>query len=88
LKAMILLKIPSKKIVLAVLHEETEINSFQANDSTTFKIIEGKIKFRIGKDCLVLKKGELITLTEKVRYNINSLEETALLIILNTEDKN
>ncbi len=84
LKAMILLKNPSKKIVLAILHEETEIRSFQSDDSTIFRIIEGKAKFQIGNDTVILKKGELLTLNEKVKYKINSLEETALLIILTT----
>jgi mannose-6-phosphate isomerase-like protein (cupin superfamily) len=82
LKAMILLKNPSKKIVLALLHENTEIRSFQADESTTFRIIEGKVKFHIGNESLILKRGELLTLNEKVKYSINSLEETALLIVL------
>lgn len=82
LKSMILLKNPTKKIVLALLHEDTEIRSFQADESITFKIIEGKVKFHIGNDSLILKRGELLTLTEKIKYTINSLEETALLIIL------
>lgn len=86
MKAMILLKNPSKKIVLAVLHDQTEINSIQTNYSTTIKIIEGKVKFHVGKNCLILKKGELLSLTEKIKYSINSLEETALLIILASEE--
>lgn len=82
LKSMILLKNPTKKIVLALLHEDTEIRSYQADESTTFKIIEGKAKFHIGNDSLILKRGELLTLNEKIKYTIISLEETALLIIL------
>lgn len=82
LKAMILLKNPTKKIVLAIIHEDTEIKSFQSDDSTTFRIIEGKSQFLIGNDSIILKKGELLTLNEKTKYKINSIEETALIIIL------
>ena len=44
LNAMILLKRPDKQIVLTAMHEGTEINSYQSNDSITFQIIEGKLK--------------------------------------------
>jgi len=49
LNAVILLKSPEKQIVLTSLLEDTEINSFQSNDSITVQIIEGKLKFHTRK---------------------------------------
>ena len=47
LNAMILLKRPDKQIVLAALHEGTEINSFQSSDYLSDN--RGKIKFSYPK---------------------------------------
>jgi quercetin dioxygenase-like cupin family protein len=82
LNAMILLKTPEKDIVLTALHEGTEINSFQSNDSITLQIIEGKIKFQTRKESVTLIKGQLLTLYEKIRYSLTTREETVLLLTI------
>ena len=53
LKAMILMKSSEKQIVLTALQAETEINSFQSNDSITFQIIEGKLNKYKQEVCLL-----------------------------------
>jgi quercetin dioxygenase-like cupin family protein len=84
LNAMVLLKSPEKQIVLTALHEGTEISSFQANDSITFQIIEGELKFQTRKESVTLSKGQLLTLHENIKYRLKSTEETVfLLTILN-----
>jgi len=82
LNAMILLKSPIKQIVLTALHEGTEINSFQSNDSITFQIIEGKLKFHTQKASVTLDKGQLLTLREKINYSLTTREETVLLLTI------
>jgi quercetin dioxygenase-like cupin family protein len=82
LHAMILLRNPGKKVVLAALHEGTEINSFQSDDSITFQIIEGKIKFHSRNESLTLGKGQLLTLHEKVKYSLTTREEAILLLTI------
>lgn len=84
LNAMILLKSKAKKIVLTIMHKGTEVKSFQEDESATFQIIEGKLNLRIGKASVSLNKGELLTLREKLKYTINSIEESALLLTLST----
>jgi quercetin dioxygenase-like cupin family protein len=79
---MILLKSPKKKIVLIALHEDTEIKSFQSNDSITFQIIEGKLKFHTRKESLTLDKGILLTLHENIKYSLITKEETVLLLTI------
>jgi quercetin dioxygenase-like cupin family protein len=82
LNAMILLKSADKQIVLTALHEETEIQSFQSNDSITFQIIEGKLKFHTRKQSVLLKKGQLLTLRESIKYSLTTKEETVLLLTI------
>ena len=85
LNAIILLKTPVKKIVLTILHPGTEVRSFQADDSVTIQVIEGRLRLHFGSKYINLNKGELMTLREKAKYTIDSLEESALLLTLNSE---
>lgn len=82
LNALILLKSPIKQIVLTALHEGTEIKSFQSNDSVTFQIIEGELKFHTRKESVILDKGKLLTLQEKVKYSLTSREDTVFLLTI------
>ncbi|MCX6254061.1 MAG: hypothetical protein NTV31_06230 [Bacteroidia bacterium] len=84
LNALILLKSPDKQIILIAMHEGTEIKSFQSNDSITFQIIDGELRFHTRKDSVTLNKGQLLTLRENIKYSLTTLEETVfLLTILN-----
>jgi len=79
---MILLKSPSKKIILAILHDKTEIRSHQVDDSITFQIIRGQLLIHLPKKSFILNRGEKIKIDEKARYSINSVEETVFLMTL------
>ena len=82
LNAMILLKSPEKQIILTAMHEGTEIKSFQSNDSITFQIIEGKLRFHIRKDTITLNEGQLMTLNENIKYSLTTKEETVFLLTI------
>jgi len=84
LNAMVLSKNPEKQIVLTALHEGTEINSFQSNDSITFLIIEGKLKFHTRNETVILETGQLLTLRENIEYCLTSKEDTVLLLTIAT----
>ena len=64
LNSVILLNSPTVKVLLTILHEGTEVISYQANDSITFQIVEGSLililkkilLFLIRANCLLLKK--------------------------------
>ena len=81
---MTLLKSPEKQIVLTALHEGTEINSFQANDSITFQIIEGKLVFYANKESVTLEMGQMMTVQEKVKYSLTTWEDTVFLLTIAT----
>jgi quercetin dioxygenase-like cupin family protein len=82
LNAMILLKSPDKQIVLTALHENTEVNSFQSDDSITFQIIEGKLKLHVRKESITIDKGQLLTLHENIKYSLTAVEETVFLLTI------
>ena len=68
LDTIILVKTPTKQIVLTALHGGTEIKSFQSNESINFQIIEGRMRFHTRKESVNLDKGQLLTLQEKIKY--------------------
>lgn len=82
LNALILLKTPNKQIVLIAMHDGTEIQSFQSNDSITFQIIEGQLMFHTRKESVTLVKGQLLTFHENIKYSLNAREETVLLLTI------
>jgi quercetin dioxygenase-like cupin family protein len=82
LKSAILLKSPSKKILLTVLHAGTVINSFQSDDSITFQVIEGLMNLRFRNETFTLNKGEVLIMKEKLKYEIDTLQDSAFLMIL------
>ena len=80
LSTIVLLKSPVKNIVLTLLPAGIEIRSVQLNDTITYQILEGKLKFQIRNESIVLGKGELLKLNEKTKYQFDSLEESAFLL--------
>jgi hypothetical protein len=88
MKSAILLKSPSKKILLTVLHAGTIISSFQTDDSITFQVIEGMLNLHFRNDSFTLNKGEVLILNEKLKYKIDTPEDSAFLMILASGRKN
>jgi quercetin dioxygenase-like cupin family protein len=88
LKSAVLLRSPAKKIILTVLHKGTEIRSYQSDYSLTFQVVEGKLKLNYGNKTFDLRKGEVLIMNEKVKYKIDSLEDSAFLMILASGKEN
>jgi quercetin dioxygenase-like cupin family protein len=80
LSTMVLLKSPVKNIVLTLLPAGIEIRSVQLNDTISYQVLEGKLKFSVCNESVILGKGELLTLNEKTKYQFDSLEESAFLL--------
>jgi quercetin dioxygenase-like cupin family protein len=82
LNSLVLFKSPGEQIVLTAIHEGTEIESFQSNDSVSFQIIEGELKLHIMKDSITIQKGQLIKLKEHIKYRLTTREETIFLLTI------
>ncbi len=78
--SMVLHKSQDKQIVIVILPEGAEVVSHQVNESVTFKVLEGKLNLQFGKEFMKLEKDEMFKLEVKVKYVINSLDVTALLL--------
>ena len=80
----ILMNRADKQIVLTTIHENTEIDSYQSDDSVTFQVIGGKLKLRTRKKSIILHEGQFFSLHKNTNYNLSTKEETVfLLTILN-----
>jgi quercetin dioxygenase-like cupin family protein len=64
------------------MHEGTEINFSRSNESVTFQVIEGKIKFITREESVDLNKGQLLTLHGKRKYSLSCMEDTAFLLTI------
>jgi quercetin dioxygenase-like cupin family protein len=82
LNATILLKGHNKQIILTSIHDGTEIESFQSKDSVTFHILEGKLKLNILYDTVILNAGQLMTITNKIKYYLSTEEDTVFLLTI------
>jgi quercetin dioxygenase-like cupin family protein len=70
--AMVLQKSPEKKVILTALPKNTEIDSFQSNDSITVQVIEGKLRFHTRKESVLLGRGQLLTLHQNIKYSMTA----------------
>ena len=82
LNSLVLLNNPEKQIILAAMHEGTEIESFQENDSVSFQIIEGLVKFHARKSTVTIREGQLMKLEENIKYSLIAGEDTIFLMTI------
>jgi quercetin dioxygenase-like cupin family protein len=82
LNAMVLSRDRNKQIILTSIHDGTEIESFQSKDSITFHILEGKLNFHTDENTLILNEGQLMTLTNKIKYRLTTDEDTVFLLTI------
>ena len=80
LNSIILSRRQDKNIVLVALNEAVEVESVQADDSVTIQLIEGKVRFQAKKRLVVLTKGQLLKVSEKIPYSLTAMEESVILL--------
>ena len=86
LGSVILLRKPRLKVLLTVLHEGTEIVSNLVNDSATIKVLEGRLIIHVRNESLLLNEGEHVVIDEKLKFSLDSIEETAFLLTLMSDE--
>jgi hypothetical protein len=82
LDSKILVNRPGRQVVLTTIHEDTELDSFQSDDSVTFLVIGVKLKRQTRKESIVLNEGQLLTLHENIDYSHTTGGKTMLLYII------
>ena len=87
LKSVILINRSDKKFLITAMMDKIEISSFQSDDSITIQLLEGKLRLHTRKESVTLDKGHFITINEKVKYQLTSLEETVFLLTIASPSK-
>jgi hypothetical protein len=82
LHSIVLLNREEKKIVLMAMNGAVEVESFQADDSVTIQLIEGRVRFQAKKQLVVLTGGQLLNISEKTNYSITAMEEAVVMLTI------
>ena len=75
-------KSDSLRIVLLGLHENAELKTHTANGIISVQVLEGKISFQAEQQTVVLEKGQLIALHEKIPHSVLAIKESFFLLTL------
>lgn len=77
-----LFKSDSLRIVLLGLHENAELKTHTANGTISVQVLEGKISFTTEQQTVVLEKGQMIALHEKIPHSVLAIKESFFLLTL------
>jgi len=78
--AIVLMNKPHKQVVFTLLHEDSEIISFQRSKNTTFQVIEGGLTFDSRNRSVFIEEGQQLTLHDKQEYSLTNELDTAFLL--------
>ncbi len=68
-------------VLIIAMHDNSEFESFQANNSILIKVIHGKVRFHLKDKTTLIESGQSIALNEKVHYLIEAIEESIFMLI-------
>lgn len=72
---------PDSNVLIIAMHDNTEFESFQANNSLVIKVIHGKVRLHLKDKTAIIEPGQTIILIEKVFYVLEAIEETVFLLM-------
>ncbi len=72
---------PDSNVLIIAMHDNSEFESFQANNSILIKIIHGKVRFHLKDKTSILESGQTTVLMDKVFYMIEAIEESVFLLM-------
>ena len=75
-------KSDSMRIVLMGMHQNAELKTHTANGIISVQVLEGKINFTAEQKTVVLEKGQMIALQEKIPHSVLAAEESFFLLTL------
>lgn len=75
-------KTEGMSIVLIGLHKGAEMIKHKAEGIISVQILEGQIKFNTDFQSVELRKGQILTLHERIPHSIHAIKETLLLLTL------
>ena len=82
LDSRILVTRPDKQVILTTVHKDTEIDSFQSDNSVTLLVIGGNLKLHTRGELIILNEGQLHVLREKTIYGFTTRNEAVFLLTI------
>jgi hypothetical protein len=82
LRSLILLKQPTKQVVMTSVKSGIEIEFFNALKNITIQIIKGKVGFRTRFEQYSLGTGQMTTLFRTKKYQMTVLEKAVFLVVI------
>lgn len=80
--AITVFKSDSMRIVLIGMHETAELKTHTANGVISVQVLEGRINFTAELETVLLEKGQMIALQEKIPHSVLALKESFFLLTL------
>jgi hypothetical protein len=82
LHSVVLLNRKEKKIILIAMNDGAEVESFQADDSVTIQLIEGRAQYKARKQLVDLVEGQLLRVSERTHYSFTAMEEAVIMLTI------
>lgn len=73
---------PDKKIIITAAHENSDIKFLASTNSISLQVIEGVLVFRSRKESVTLNSGMMLTVREKMKFRIKTMENVLFLLTL------
>lgn len=70
------------RVVLIGMHENAELKTHSANGIINVQVLEGKINFTTELHTVLLEKGKMIALHEKIPHSVLALQESFFLLTM------
>lgn len=70
------------RLVLIALHNGAGLPTHTADGTISVQVLEGRILFGTAEESIQLKKGQMVTLHERIPHSVLALEESIFLLTL------
>ncbi len=70
------------RVVLLGLHKGAELTTHTANGIISVQVLEGKVNFTAEPQTVILQKGQMIVLHEKIPHSVSALDESFFLLTI------
>lgn len=80
--AMTVFKSDRLRLVLIALHSGAELPTHTADGTICVQVLEGSIRFGTAEESIILEKGQLVTLHEKIPHSVFAIAESMFLLTL------
>lgn len=78
--AITIFKSEALTIVLVGLKEHAALKPHHSNGAITVQVLEGKINFQADQKTILIEKGQMIALKEKIEHSVVAIEDSFFLL--------